>query len=71
MIMYTDGITEAANGDGQLYGIERLKDLCIRHHQSPVEAIKDAIIEDVFHYAQGQTLHDDISLVVFKQKPSF
>lgn len=68
VIMYTDGITEAANTQGHLFGIERLKEICQDHHQKPVEKIKDAIIESVFNYANGQDLYDDVSLVVLKQK---
>jgi sigma-B regulation protein RsbU (phosphoserine phosphatase) len=66
--LYTDGITEAADMDHQLYGLERLVEVIRTHHLEPTEAIKDAIIEDVKRHIGEQTLFDDLTLVILKQR---
>lgn len=68
MVLYTDGITEAENMAGQQYGLERLCALVSRHWSGPVAAIKDAVVADVAQYIGAQTVYDDITLVVLKQK---
>ena len=68
VVLYTDGITEAENSANEQYGMERLC-ATIRHHwaASP-EAIKTAVIDDVRQFIGAQTVFDDITLVVLKQK---
>jgi hypothetical protein len=68
IVLYTDGITEAENADHQLYGIERLCDVVSRHWDQSAEAIKQAVIDDVTRYIGQQKVHDDLTLVVLKQK---
>lgn len=68
VVLYTDGITEAADSEGSLYGIDRLKHICVSHHEETSQKINDAVISDVLHYTNGQDLYDDISLVVLKQE---
>lgn len=68
MVLYTDGITEAENMAGEQYGLERLCALVSRHWSSPSEAIKDVVVADVANYIGTQTVYDDVTLVVLKQK---
>lgn len=68
VVLYTDGITEAANFDGELYGRKRLCEVLREHWAQPAEAIKDAVVADVRQHIGAQTLYDDITLVVVKQK---
>jgi len=68
VVLYTDGITEAANSSHGLYGLERLCDVLSTHWRQPSEDIKQAVIADVRRHIGAQPLYDDISLVVLKQK---
>gem|GEM_PF-1640817 len=68
VVLYTDGITEAANEANQLYGLERLCTVVGRHRAAPAEAIKQAVIDDLMAYIGGQVIYDDITLVVLKQQ---
>ncbi|GAB4367939.1 MAG: hypothetical protein Kow00121_06610 [Elainellaceae cyanobacterium] len=68
IVLYTDGITEALNIDQECYGLERLCQVIQQHwHRSPQE-IQQAVIDDVYHYIGNQAVHDDITLLVLKQK---
>lgn len=68
VVLYTDGITEAADEQHALYGLERLSALIQRHRALPAEDIKDLIVADVKRHIGSQTLYDDLTLVVLKQR---
>ncbi len=67
-VLYTDGITEAFNQDSQQYGLERMyKVLRTNYHRSAQE-ICEVIIKDLQEHIGQQTVFDDITLLVLKQK---
>jgi len=68
VVLYTDGITEAANAKEELYGFERLCQLCQEQHRLSAQQIVDNIISDVQNYIGEKAIYDDLSLVVFKQR---
>ncbi|MGC9523956.1 MAG: GAF domain-containing SpoIIE family protein phosphatase [Limnospira sp.] len=68
VVLFTDGITEAENTQGMQYGLDRLCEGVVRHHDQSAEAIKDAIVADVYNYIGSQRIFDDITLVVLKQR---
>ena len=66
LVLYSDGITETFNAAAEMYGLERFKKLLYeKRHLSPIE-IKEAILSDLEAYQQGESLHDDITLVITK-----
>lgn len=67
VVLYTDGITEAADPDDRLYGLERLVEVVATHHRESADAIKQAIVEDVKRHIGTQKLYDDLTLVVLRQ----
>lgn len=67
LLLYTDGVTEAANKNGELFGDRRLKDCLARYADLEVGEIVRAIVHDVQTYMKEQT--DDISLVVLRRRP--
>ena len=63
MIFYTDGITEAHNPQGELFGNERLDrtlELCTLEAQ----ALLDTVLESVEAFAAGRAADDDRTLIV-------
>ncbi len=68
VVLYTDGITEAENVEGVLYGVDRLIEVTRRNWQRSAAEIKQALIEDVRRHIGEQKVYDDITLVVLKQK---
>jgi sigma-B regulation protein RsbU (phosphoserine phosphatase) len=66
LVLYTDGITEAQNETGELFGVERLRySITSSFHETP-EAIVNSILQKVSDFTRTTTLGDDISLVVVK-----
>ncbi|MBF0137952.1 MAG: SpoIIE family protein phosphatase [Magnetococcus sp. DMHC-1] len=68
VILYTDGITEAANLHQELYGLERLCQVAVRNRHLEAEEIKEAVVADVKRHVGAQTIYDDLTLVILKQK---
>ncbi|HEY5922081.1 MAG TPA: SpoIIE family protein phosphatase [Kofleriaceae bacterium] len=65
MVLYSDGITEAMNERGEMFGIDRLCREVEARRTEPVEAIRDGIIAVVKAW---QFKHqDDISLLVIRR----
>lgn len=67
IILYTDGVTEAENINGEFYGSERLHTVASQHGQESAVEIKQAIIEDVYQFVGQKPLLDDVTVVVLKQ----
>ena len=66
MVVYTDGITEAANSIGIPFGIERLSEAVRGSHAQPSAAIRQAVLGSLRDHIGDQSLLDDISLLVVK-----
>jgi sigma-B regulation protein RsbU (phosphoserine phosphatase) len=63
LVLYTDGVTEAANSEGEEFGETRLA-ACLRAHGNlPVASLLPAIVAAVQEYS-GAEQADDITLVV-------
>ena len=66
LVAYTDGITEAANTAGQLWGVERLESLLRSCSRMVPGEIVERILAEVSDFANGEPQRDDVTLVVMK-----
>ena len=65
VLLFTDGITEATNAKGEMFGQVRLEQSLNKYADLPVGKLRDKIIEEVNTYQQKQL--DDMTLVVIKK----
>jgi phosphoserine phosphatase RsbU/P len=63
IIFYTDGITEAHNREGQLFGAHRL-DLVLENCTLEAQALLDTLIQAVEEFAAGRAADDDRTIIV-------
>ena len=63
IIFYTDGITEALNPEGELFGTERL-DQVLENCSLQASALLDSTLRAIEDFAAGRPLHDDRTLIV-------
>ena len=68
MVIYTDGIVEARDGEGNEYGEERLRLMLETCFYQSAEEINEHLRHDVQEFSRGQPLHDDQTLLVIKFK---
>jgi serine phosphatase RsbU (regulator of sigma subunit) len=65
MLLFTDGVTESINSNGEMFGQNRLKQALNTYANLPVGKLRDRIIEDVVAFQEEQV--DDMTLVVVKR----
>ena len=65
ILLFTDGITEATNRNGEMYGQVRLEQALNEYADLPVRKILDKVVEDVTIFQEEQL--DDMTLVVIKK----
>ncbi len=68
IVLYTDGITEAGMPEKDCYGVERLCDIVSQNWHKSTNEIRQVVIHDVKQYIEFKKIHDDITLLVLKQK---
>lgn len=69
VILYSDGITEARNGQGELFGLERLKELVVEYAaEKNSEGVHYRIATAVSEYSAGHDQADDMTLIVMKKQ---
>ncbi len=68
LVLYSDGITEAANREGKFFGAGRLKTVIEQNTQLSSAELADRMLEEVREFTQGGAITDDRTLVVMKVK---
>ncbi|MCG6928630.1 MAG: SpoIIE family protein phosphatase [Acidobacteria bacterium] len=63
LAIYSDGLTEATNGDGEEFGDERLADTIEAHRDDDLEELLDAVFAEVHRFSAGEQA-DDQTMVV-------
>jgi phosphoserine phosphatase RsbU/P len=61
LLLYSDGITEAAGADREEYGLERL-----RQYMAQGDASTETILAEVRNHANGAGLQDDATVILVK-----
>ena len=65
LVIYTDGVSEADNSNGEEFGEKRLLEIIRRYLCVPVPLILDAILRGALEFSGGEgTMRDDLTLVV-------
>ncbi len=70
LCLYTDGVTEAANGPGEEFGLERLKAFLttqVGRDPSDVDVALSSVLEE---HAAGQQFADDRTLLMIRRLPA-
>ena len=68
MVLYTDGITEAANFKNEEYGYDKLKTMLEIHKNKTAKEISELIIDDLYTFVGDTNVNDDYTLLVLKFK---
>jgi sigma-B regulation protein RsbU (phosphoserine phosphatase) len=66
VIFISDGILDAENAEGEMYGQERLSSLLCSRREHPAQEIADAILADVSRFQGEQERFDDETVIVVK-----
>ncbi len=65
-MLYTDGISEAMNPEGDCFGDQRLVELAQRHADLTSDDLQARILSEVHTFAGDAAQHDDMTMVLLK-----
>ena len=68
LVMYTDGITEAINPEGEEFGESRLMDVVKQVAHQSAQSVLDTILDAVVDFTHDHLQFDDLTLVTLKIK---
>ena len=64
-MLFTDGVTEAQNENGEEFGEERLQELLLTNANLSAAELREKIIAAVTEFGNGR-FYDDVTLLVLK-----
>ncbi len=65
-VLYTDGVTEAMDGDGELFGDSRLRAIVEEHGHLRSAELRERILREVEAFVGEADQHDDLTLILIK-----
>jgi serine phosphatase RsbU (regulator of sigma subunit)/DNA-binding NarL/FixJ family response regulator len=75
LILYTDGLTDAQNSDGEFFGSERLRKFLLEivpqqiSHRNQALVIQDALFSEVQQFMGDTPQYDDMTLMILIREP--
>jgi sigma-B regulation protein RsbU (phosphoserine phosphatase) len=66
LVVYSDGVTEALDIEGQEFGEERLISILKDRHAEDATAILESVIDGVMSFSRGAAQYDDVTAMVVK-----
>ena len=68
LLLYTDGVTEAENNQGEMYGEERLIEFIRRHRNDDFKMVLDALLHDVQSFSGRTGFEDDLTVIALRKR---
>jgi len=68
ILLHTDGVTEAENDAGELFGIERLCREALRLKDQSAEKVVSGIVATLMLFIGSQKIYDDITLLAVRHR---
>jgi serine phosphatase RsbU (regulator of sigma subunit) len=65
-VLYTDGLTEAMNSEGDCFGDTRLADLIARHADLPADQLRERILREIDAFTGSALQQDDMTMVLLR-----
>jgi serine phosphatase RsbU (regulator of sigma subunit) len=65
-LFYTDGLTEAMDGDGNMFGDARLGAVVQEHADAPFDQLRDTILREIETFAEGAGQQDDMTMLLLR-----
>jgi serine phosphatase RsbU (regulator of sigma subunit) len=71
IVIYTDGVTEAQNLQGEFFGRQRLRQVVAEHHADSCQGLHEAVQSAVAAFTESASQADDITLVVIEYRGEY
>jgi len=67
LILYTDGIAEATNSKGQMFGFDRVRNIVGENCHQSGKAIKEELLNQFWSHYTEKHLDDDLTFIILKR----
>lgn len=67
LVLYSDGVTEAEQSDGEMFGEERLEQLIAEQRAGSASEVMQSILSAVDRFTGGEPLGDDTTVMVIRR----
>jgi serine phosphatase RsbU (regulator of sigma subunit) len=67
LFLYSDGVTEAENGEKRQFGLDNLCDTVKKYHDLASGQIINKFMKDLYNFVGESDIYDDISIMAIKQ----
>ncbi len=68
-LLYSDGLVEAHNPEGEMFGFPRLRGL-VAEHAVEERSLEEALLEELYSFVgEGWEQEDDITLLMLRYSP--
>jgi serine phosphatase RsbU (regulator of sigma subunit)/pSer/pThr/pTyr-binding forkhead associated (FHA) protein len=68
LVLFSDGVTEAADLQEQMYGVPRLSEVLTGEHDAPLDQLQKKVVDSVDNFARGASQADDITLLFIRYR---
>jgi sigma-B regulation protein RsbU (phosphoserine phosphatase) len=68
LVLFSDGVSEAADPDEELFGVPRLRDILAGQHEAPLDHLQKTVLESVDRFVRGASQADDITLLLVRYR---
>ncbi|MDA1161748.1 MAG: SpoIIE family protein phosphatase [Planctomycetota bacterium] len=68
LVIYSDGVIDTANTDGELYGADRFREVLSNNRGSPVGEVVKSVIRELTRWRGSAPIGDDVSLIAIEAK---
>jgi sigma-B regulation protein RsbU (phosphoserine phosphatase) len=66
LVLFSDGVTEAADPREQMFGVPRLSEALVGQHETPLDKLQKRVVDSVENFARGASQADDITLLLIR-----
>jgi len=68
LLLFTDGVNEAEDPQGKLFGFSRLREVLASHEGDSLESLQQAVLDAVEGFSVGASQSDDITLLAVRYR---
>ena len=68
LVLFSDGITDAENPEGELFGESRLRKALAGQQNAPLETLKQTVLDSVEVFSRGASQSDDMTLLIARYR---
>jgi sigma-B regulation protein RsbU (phosphoserine phosphatase) len=70
LVLFSDGVTEAADVSGEMFGLERFREVLEAKSGASLEPLQMSVLHEVQRFSSGAGQADDITLLLVRYRPS-